>query len=489
MKKLQLFVLLTMLCSTQLILAEQPNTIWTAWFNSPFNSTDEATCCIVDNKGHLYVTGRSNIDREKYLTVGYDATTGDTIWTFVYGDSATDYEANGCDVDDSGNVYITGFNSYYKGFQYVSDWVTIKYKPSIHDTIWTRRYSDPISGWDAPVSCVYDQKNNVLFVCGMYPIIVFKYNATTGDTIWKREFDFLNSSPCHATLYDSRFLFITGIDNGQDILTLKIDATIGDTVWSNKLHGTGSAGYGDFGRCCVTDSFGNLYVAGATYNGENYDYIAIKYDPESGDTIWTRKYNSPFNKDDYSSGCAVFGKNLFVTGRSNNGSNYDWLTINYNTDTGDTVWTCRYNDSYNSDDVANACVIDKQGYLYITGAAYNGANWDYYTVKYSTVTGVANTLPNNTHASLILSQSRPNPFRQSTTISYQTAGPDHISLMVYNAAGQKIKTLADARQNAGTHSVSWNGCDEKGNKTCSGVYFIRLQAGEQIATHRSIKIK
>jgi flagellar hook assembly protein FlgD len=51
------------------------------------------------------------------------------------------------------------------------------------------------------------------------------------------------------------------------------------------------------------------------------------------------------------------------------------------------------------------------------------------------------------------------------------------SLRIYNAQGRLVRTLLSSFLAAGPHSVSWNGLDDRGRPSSSGVYFIRLQAG------------
>ena len=51
---------------------------------------------------------------------------------------------------------------------------------------------------------------------------------------------------------------------------------------------TGGAGNGfDFGSRLVLDPGGNAYVAGASYNGLNWDYLTIKYNP-NGNEVWRK---------------------------------------------------------------------------------------------------------------------------------------------------------------------------------------------------------
>ncbi|MBI5805407.1 T9SS type A sorting domain-containing protein [candidate division TA06 bacterium] len=75
-----------------------------------------------------------------------------------------------------------------------------------------------------------------------------------------------------------------------------------------------------------------------------------------------------------------------------------------------------------------------------------------------------------------LTQAAPNPFKQSTVINYQLTRPGLAAIKVYNVQGQLVKTLVNAVKPAGRHQAQWNGRDETGNRTSSGIYFARLEA-------------
>jgi hypothetical protein len=83
----------------------------------------------------------------------------------------------------------------------------------------------------------------------------------------------------------------------------------------------------------------------------------------------------------------------------------------------------------------------------------------------------------------------PNPFNPSTTIAYNVPTTGHVSLKIYNAAGQLVKTLVDAKVDAGAHQIVWNGRNDRNIATASGVYFYVLEADNQSATRRMILLK
>ncbi|MBD3288345.1 T9SS type A sorting domain-containing protein, partial [candidate division KSB1 bacterium] len=49
---------------------------------------------------------------------------------------------------------------------------------------------------------------------------------------------------------------------------------------------------------------------------------------------------------------------------------------------------------------------------------------------------------------------------------------------VYNINGQRVAGLRNEWQQAGTHSLRWNSRDDAGNPVPSGIYIVRLKAGD-----------
>jgi hypothetical protein len=49
--------------------------------------------------------------------------------------------------------------------------------------------------------------------------------------------------------------------------------------------------------------------------------------------------------------------------------------------------------------------------------------------------------------------------------------------------------LWDGRADAGIHSVHWHSLNAQGMPAASGVYFYRLQAGDQLVTKKMILVR
>lgn len=73
----------------------------------------------------------------------------------------------------------------------------------------------------------------------------------------------------------------------------------------------------------------------------------------------------------------------------------------------------------------------------------------------------------------VLHPNYPNPFNPSTTVRFDLPVAVRTTLGVYNILGQRVALLVDGAMPAGRHAVTW----DAGTRP-SGVYFLRLEAGE-----------
>ncbi len=83
----------------------------------------------------------------------------------------------------------------------------------------------------------------------------------------------------------------------------------------------------------------------------------------------------------------------------------------------------------------------------------------------------------------------PNPFNAGTEIHYQLPETVQVEIMVYNVLGQKIRVLANQRQEAGKYRLTWNGDSEQGQMLPSGIYFLRMRAGKFVADRKLLLLK
>ena len=88
-----------------------------------------------------------------------------------------------------------------------------------------------------------------------------------------------------------------------------------------------------------------------------------------------------------------------------------------------------------------------------------------------------------------LEQNYPNPFNPNTSISFSIKNNTPVALNIYNAKGQKVKSLVNETMNAGHHSVHWNGKDNNNKSVASGVYFYKLETKDYTSTRKMMLIK
>ena len=88
-----------------------------------------------------------------------------------------------------------------------------------------------------------------------------------------------------------------------------------------------------------------------------------------------------------------------------------------------------------------------------------------------------------------LAQNYPNPFNPVTTIEYSLPHRDHVTIEVFNILGQKIRTLVDREEPAGSYEIIWDATDDSGRPAATGVYLYRLRAGEYRETKKMLLLR
>jgi len=87
-------------------------------------------------------------------------------------------------------------------------------------------------------------------------------------------------------------------------------------------------------------------------------------------------------------------------------------------------------------------------------------------------------------AAFAVDQNTPNPFNPTTTIGFTITEAGHVSVDIYNVAGQKVDTLVNDAMSAGRHSLVW---DASGMS--AGVYFYTVKSGDFSKTMKMTLLK
>ena len=147
-------------------------------------------------------------------------------------------------------------------------------------------------------------------------------------------------------------------------------------------------------------------------------------------------------------------------------------------------------------DVVNRCGL---GHDFLTGG--NGRACDYtlesgwmenpaytYFIRsvILTVPGVKEEL---TPQVMTILQCSPNPFSQSTAISYALPQASRVTVSIWDASGRRVRTLVDECQAQGSRSIVWDGTDDAGNLLPTGVYFLKLDTNHSTLTRKVVLVR
>ena len=384
-------------------------------------TNDYANGVATDSSGNVYVTGgtkggldgNTSAGNTDLFVVKYNSS-GTKQWTKQLGSSGLD-SANGIAIDSSGNVYVTGVT--FGGLDWntsagANDLFVVKYNSS-GTKEWTEQLGSASSDYANGVAT--DSSGNV-YVAGVTyggldgnskgnsDLFVVKYNSS-GTKQWTKQYGTDRYDEARGVATDSSGnVYVVGGTKGNlngisnsgrtDAFVIKFNSS-GTKQWTKKL-GTWQ---NDLANGVATDSSGNFYVTGFTYqhldgntSAGKADLFVVKYN-SSGTKQWTKQLGT--SKHDRARGVATDSSgNVYVTGdtyggldgNTNAGYN-DLFVVKYNS-SGTKQWTKQMGTS--STDLANGIATDSSGNIYVTGGTYGGldgntnaGNSDLFVVKYN----------------------------------------------------------------------------------------------------------
>jgi Beta-propeller repeat len=321
------------------------NQIWVQRYNGPGNGDDSGSSIVVDNEGHVYVTGSTLGAGTDYdaTTIKYD-TNGDQMWVQRFNDPGTWQYMNDFArqllLDNSGNLYVIGTSD---GFSTIQDYLILKYD-SNGTLLRVQTYNGPGDWMDRIQQAVLDSTGN-LYVVGLshgsgsdWDYATVKY-APDGTQLWVRRYNGPYNGVDAATsiaVDNNANVYITGISQGvqgvSNYTTIKYTAN-GTQVWAQRYNEP-ACQWSDILQLAL-DSAGNVYVAGCVAHPTTHeDLIVLKYISD-GTLIKTQRYNDPIDGSDSleRNSSAIFidgADNIYVIGQSDgNGTSKDYLTLKY----------------------------------------------------------------------------------------------------------------------------------------------------------------
>lgn len=82
-----------------------------------------------------------------------------------------------------------------------------------------------------------------------------------------------------------------------------------------------------------------------------------------------------------------------------------------------------------------------------------------------------------------------NPVREPATIRFAVDRSATVHLEVLNVSGRRVRSIVERDLSAGEHTAVWDAKDDRGRRVASGVYILRLHAGEAQFARRIVVVQ
>ncbi|MDD5530031.1 MAG: T9SS type A sorting domain-containing protein [bacterium] len=460
-----------------------PGTTWTKTYGGTKN--DKGYCVQQTSDSGYIITGETYSYGAGYKDVYLIKTSpiGDTLWTRAYGGIKDDCGNSVQQTTDNGYI-ITGYTDSYGAGN--SDVYLIKTNSS-GDTLWTKTYGGTSTDWGESVQQTQD--GGYIISGGTYSygvngtVYIIKTNSS-GNVLWTKTYGMTGIDCGYSVRQTSDGGYIitgeTALAYGigfANVLFLKLNAS-GDTSWTKTYGGTT---LDDYGFSVRQTNDGGYIIAGGTYSfGAGYADAYLVKTNSIGNTLWTKTYGGT-EYDLLESVNQTSDSGYILTGGiSLSGTQKDLWVLK--TDLlGDTMWTKVYGGT--KDDWGHCTQQTTDGGYIIVGetSSYGAGGYDVYLIKVGDGAGIEEI---HKKAQSITLQNQPDPFTQSTLITYSLSVKSKVSLIIYDISGNYIKTLVNEQKLAGTYSTTLNAKELK-----TGVYFLTLSTGTSKTTKKLILMK
>jgi hypothetical protein len=447
---------------------------------------------------------------------------GNQEWTKTYGGGLQDVGYAACRT--TGGYVITGYIDGPSGWVKGDAWI-LKIDEA-GDTLWTRRYGG--SGEDYCI-CIREITDGFIMsgvnsMSGSKDAWLVKIDAA-GEVLWTKTYGKSAEDVGYGVglAHDGGYV-ITGYVDGTgewtpgDLWLLKTDDA-GDTLWTK----TYSAGSENFGFDIYPTTDGG-YVIGGLKGTNSGDLWILKTDG-AGDTTWTGAWGG-YTRDNALSLCITSDGGYLAAGMRMPGAVPDLYLVKTRPVleltapnggenlVAETPYTIRWHVENSPQPPHSFRVLFSSD----GGASYEDTiasdispedtsyNWpvpgdlgNTCRIKVELLDASSEVIAEDeSEANFIIGPGvqeknlASSPFMISvhaSSITYHLPIGREVNLAIYDPAGRRVRTLCDGFQNQGTHTLTWDGCDDSGESLPAGVYFLEFTAGEFSQTARMVIVR
>ncbi|MCP4581505.1 MAG: T9SS type A sorting domain-containing protein [candidate division Zixibacteria bacterium] len=439
-------------------------------------------------------------DKDLYLVKTNSS--GDTLWTKVYGDTLIDNVFSIKPTYDSGYV-IGGWSSSHSGTNEDFDCYIVKLD---HDgELDWENYCTDSSNCGAYDIVQTDDGGYLMAGGGMssnpFPNFdMFAVRADEfGDTIWTEHYVVPGRELWDGLAYsvtktiDGCYVLAGEIknrrENHSDIYVIKINDN-GDTLWTKII---------DYDRLeyiwdCLETPEGDIVLTGWTWGGfpdSTGDHIYLAKLARNGDFLWQKTYAYQWPAVSYNDAWAIAidpadnGYLIAADTRPAVITQRDIYVLKTDFE-GDLLWSSKIG-SYVDESPFNIIITNDNGFA-VCGQKFveNSLGYlykDFYLLKYESLSDIPH-LNNSTPDNIELAQNYPNPFNARTIIEYNLPISSEVAINIYDILGRRVGSLIEGKMPAGGHQILWDAEDVP-----SGMYFYTFQAGNNIKTRKMLLLK
>jgi hypothetical protein len=318
---------------------------------------------------------------------------------------------------------------------------------------------------------------------GTAQFITFKLSEADGSTLWSRPIpgalDNLAEKTGWLAVCDNGDAVmcnrVWSAATGYDVILQRYAAAAGATVWERRYGSAGSVG--DEPRSMVRDAAGDLLVAG----GRQSDFMALKFHGNDGSLLWSVSFNGPTGSYD-AANCVTEGPDgTVVVAGFTSSPTYSWnvSTVGLDPDDGALLWAVHYDGGGAGQSGEGRIVTaDRHGDVYVCGYFYGlDTDSDMMTLRYSTdassgVTEWRAAGPVSIH---------PNPSTSTAWITLDVDRGEPVRIALYDPAGRREAILHDGILGPGLHRFPWDGS--------AGIHLVRVDTPRGSVTRKLARIR
>ncbi|MGH7723934.1 MAG: Kelch repeat-containing protein [Candidatus Eiseniibacteriota bacterium] len=124
--------------------------------------------------------------------------------------------------------------------------------------------------------------------------------------------------------------------------------------------------------------------------------------------------------------------------------------------------------------------------VFFGGVNPTGILHDAWELQFVTPVGVEDGAPLS--ARLAVEPAWPNPSRGSTQLALTLPSAGIVELVVFDATGRKVRTLARGPYGGGRHTFVWDGADDAGARVPAGIYLYRVKSGGESTGGKVVRL-